>query len=591
MDSSFMGSDWSDPRSFVIGVEGLDSPESPNQMGQPEVTISSVNDGRFSEGDGQAFFRVELDQEYADPITLTYQVLSGGERNADEQGFIIPTTRTITFDPYDVSETIVIDLVNDDDLVKEEDETFWVLLDDNENVFVKDFQAIATIVDDYVPPLPDFAVTNFTPSVTEIPFGETFTVSGTISNLTVNNIVGEINTDTEGVATSSPYYRIRLDNGDNNPENDPTLASGWAISGDGDEKHKSYTFTHDIAISSIESGLDNRQPGDYSLVLEVDPGNFELEENEAELTELQTNNTQEQPLTVIEAPPQPDLELAILSADVVNGQLEVTWSIENVAANSSPDLNSWIADVYLSQNNELDLDNDELHELLTPENVILSYDRDSLDNELAPGESMTFTASIPVPDAAQNLGYNYVSFVAFPDTQLDESYTNNAAAVALGLTSPNQPPSALQFNIGTENNDELVGGNTNDVLNGLSGDDTLLGQAGNDIFIGGIGADTLTGGLGQDIFVYNTEQDAGDIITDFTPGDDTIDLSGLIQTLEYQGNDAIADGYIQVSNQIGSATVQIDRNGLAPNAEDQLLSSLIVVENANAAAVTAGLVF
>jgi hypothetical protein len=75
------------------------------------------------------------------------------------------------------------------------------------------------------------------------------------------------------------------------------------------------------------------------------------------------------------------------------------------------------------------------------------------------------------------------------------------------------------------------------------------------------------------------------------PGEDTIDLSGLIKTLGYQGNDAIADGYIQVSDQIGGATVQIDRNGLAPNAEDQSLSSLIVVENANAAEVTAGLVF
>jgi Ca2+-binding RTX toxin-like protein len=581
VDSSFAGSDWSDPRSFAIGVEGLDSLESPNQLGQPEVTISSVNDGRFSEGDGQAFFRVELDQEYADPITLTYQVLSSEERDADRQGFIIPTTRTITFDPYDVSETIVIDLVNDDDLVKEEDETFWVLLDDNENVFVKDFQAIATIIDDYVPPLPDFAVTDFTSSVTEIPFGETFTVSGTISNLTVNDIVGEISTDTEGVATSSPYYEIRLDNGDDNPENDLILASGWANSGDGNEKHKSYTFTHDIAISSIESGLDNRQPGDYSLVLDVDPDNFEVEENQA-------NNAQAQNLTVTDAPPQPDLELSILSADVVNNQLEVTWAIENVAPNGSPNLNSWIADVYLSQGSELDVDNDFL---LTPENVIVSYDLDSLDSGLAPGESMTFTALIPVPDAAQNPGYNHVSFVAFPDTQLDESYTNNAATVALGLTSPNQPPSALHFNIGTENNDGLTGGNTNDVLNGLGGDDTLLGQAGNDILIGGLGADTLTGGLGEDIFVYNTEQDAGDIITDFMPGEDTIDLSGLIKTLGYQGNDAIADGYIQVSDQIGGATVQIDRNGLAPNAEDQSLSSLIVVENANAAEVTAGLVF
>jgi Ca2+-binding RTX toxin-like protein len=66
---------------------------------------------------------------------------------------------------------------------------------------------------------------------------------------------------------------------------------------------------------------------------------------------------------------------------------------------------------------------------------------------------------------------------------------------------------------------------------GYSGADTMLGGAGADELIGGGGADTLTGGGGSDRFVYWNAADSGasagsrDLITDFTQGQDLLDLA------------------------------------------------------------------
>ncbi|MFM6244266.1 MAG: DUF4214 domain-containing protein [Dolichospermum sp.] len=83
-----------------------------------------------------------------------------------------------------------------------------------------------------------------------------------------------------------------------------------------------------------------------------------------------------------------------------------------------------------------------------------------------------------------------------------------------------------------------IGGAGNDSLTGGTGNDTLTGGAGNDTLIGGAGSDNLTGGAGNDIFRYTalTDSNAGtltgenltfDTITDFTKGQDKIDVTGL----------------------------------------------------------------
>ncbi|ACO81203.1 Secreted mannuronan C-5 epimerase [Azotobacter vinelandii CA] len=88
---------------------------------------------------------------------------------------------------------------------------------------------------------------------------------------------------------------------------------------------------------------------------------------------------------------------------------------------------------------------------------------------------------------------------------------------------------------GTDGNDTLQGTEANERLLGLDGRDNLNGGAGNDILDGGAGRDTLTGGTGADTFLFSTRTDSyrtdsasfNDLITDFDPTQDRIDLSGL----------------------------------------------------------------
>ncbi|MEH3036972.1 MAG: DUF642 domain-containing protein [Sphingomonas adhaesiva] len=82
-------------------------------------------------------------------------------------------------------------------------------------------------------------------------------------------------------------------------------------------------------------------------------------------------------------------------------------------------------------------------------------------------------------------------------------------------------------------NDTLIGTGEQDVLSGGWGNDTIDGLGGNDSITGGYGRDTLTGGAGRDVFRYESKLDSGigtltrDVITDFTRGEDRIDLSAI----------------------------------------------------------------
>ncbi|MEB8388977.1 calcium-binding protein [Rhodobacteraceae bacterium KMM 6894] len=72
----------------------------------------------------------------------------------------------------------------------------------------------------------------------------------------------------------------------------------------------------------------------------------------------------------------------------------------------------------------------------------------------------------------------------------------------------------------------LEGTRQDDVLVGGAGDDVLDGAQGEDILMDGPGADTLTGGSGADVFIFVNDNNT-DSITDFRPGHDKLDLTGL----------------------------------------------------------------
>lgn len=98
---------------------------------------------------------------------------------------------------------------------------------------------------------------------------------------------------------------------------------------------------------------------------------------------------------------------------------------------------------------------------------------------------------------------------------------------------------------------------------GTSGRDTIVGTPGNDIIVGGEQSDTLTGGAGRDIFVVQSIRDSLDTITDFTPGTDRIDLSGVLAGLGYTTSNARALGVVRLVSLTNGTQVQIDADGSA----------------------------
>ena len=70
----------------------------------------------------------------------------------------------------------------------------------------------------------------------------------------------------------------------------------------------------------------------------------------------------------------------------------------------------------------------------------------------------------------------------------------------------------------------LQGTLVGDVLQGHDGADVIMAGSGDDILRDGAGADILSGGTGADVFIMAADG-ASDTVTDFTVGEDTLDLS------------------------------------------------------------------
>ncbi|SDZ34573.1 retention module-containing protein [Pseudomonas sp. NFIX28] len=88
---------------------------------------------------------------------------------------------------------------------------------------------------------------------------------------------------------------------------------------------------------------------------------------------------------------------------------------------------------------------------------------------------------------------------------------------------------AIENLAGSNYNDILSGNNNANIITGGLGNDVLNGGGGDDLLIGGMGNNTLTGGSGSDTFQWQQGNSGHDLVTDFTPGTDKLDLSQLLQ--------------------------------------------------------------
>ncbi|MGF6207093.1 retention module-containing protein [Pseudomonas frederiksbergensis] len=160
------------------------------------------------------------------------------------------------------------------------------------------------------------------------------------------------------------------------------------------------------------------------------------------------------------------------------------------------------------------------------------------------------------------------------------SYAHATAGVTVNLgllTAQNTLGAGTDTLTGIENltgsnfNDTLTGDNNSNVINGGLGNDVLNGGGGDDFLIGGLGNNTLTGGAGADTFQWLAGNSGHDVVTDFTPGTDKLDLSQLLQG--ENGTAASLDDYLhfKVTGSGASLVTSIDVSAMAGATPNQTI--------------------
>jgi Ca2+-binding RTX toxin-like protein len=160
------------------------------------------------------------------------------------------------------------------------------------------------------------------------------------------------------------------------------------------------------------------------------------------------------------------------------------------------------------------------------------------------------------------------------------SYAHAGAGVTVNLsqlTAQNTLGAGTDTLTGIDNltgsnfNDSLTGDNNSNLINGGMGNDVLNGGGGDDYLIGGLGNNTLTGGSGADTFQWLKGNSGHDVITDFTPGTDKLDLSQLLQG--ENGTAASLDDYLHftVSGSGASVVTSIDISAMAGDTPNQTI--------------------
>ncbi|CAH0279488.1 S8 family serine peptidase [Roseomonas sp. CECT 9278] len=128
----------------------------------------------------------------------------------------------------------------------------------------------------------------------------------------------------------------------------------------------------------------------------------------------------------------------------------------------------------------------------------------------------------------------------------------------------------------------ITGNAAANTLTGLNGHDSLMGEGGADTLVGGLGRDTMAGGAGADRFRFDATAESTlalpDLITDFTQGQDRIDLRGidgnLAAALTYVAGAPVAAGQVGVVATGANAwRVLVDLNGGGPDAAIDVISA------------------
>ena len=115
--------------------------------------------------------------------------------------------------------------------------------------------------------------------------------------------------------------------------------------------------------------------------------------------------------------------------------------------------------------------------------------------------------------------------------------------------------------------DLLRGDRGDDRLDGAAGADTLVGGDGDDRLLGGPGVDLLVGGPGEDEFAFGfflfLDPDTGvgegarDVVADFDPGSDRVDLSLYREPLPFRPSDEPPVVFLGTGPSVDSGALQL----------------------------------
>ncbi|WP_181182770.1 type I secretion C-terminal target domain-containing protein, partial [Mesorhizobium sp. B3-1-9] len=189
----------------------------------------------------------------------------------------------------------------------------------------------------------------------------------------------------------------------------------------------------------------------------------------------------------------------------------------------------------------------------TYDNINVTYDHEVSGNATFAFNNITYGEVTTIHDLTMNFGLSATDHDGDASTLADPLTIATTSSLTLDAHNTAFAP---------------VDGNDGVVITGGSGNDTLIGGDGNDILYGHAGANTMTGGAGNDTFVIDPSKltlHVTDVIADYAPGHDVIDLSDLLQSLGANAptTDAQTGAAVNVTFSNNAAHVMVDDNGTA----------------------------
>jgi Ca2+-binding RTX toxin-like protein len=132
--------------------------------------------------------------------------------------------------------------------------------------------------------------------------------------------------------------------------------------------------------------------------------------------------------------------------------------------------------------------------------------------------------------------------------------------VRTSLASYTLPANVENLQLTAAKGQKAMGNGLDNILTSNHGSATLNGGGGDDILISSGGKDVLTGGPGHDVFQFAALPAAAAQITDFTQGEDVLDLRALLTG--YAGPDPVLDGWLKIAPDGNGGTLfSVDRDG------------------------------